>query len=117
MAESKAADVFKKMNDYPLPKPGSASEVEQVWHALMPTLASSILLFTLFALLLAAALLWKKQCSALEILRIFGVILIIGLSSFLLVAGYSDEQLTPIVGLFGAIVGYLLGKDSGRGSA
>ena len=32
-------------------------------------------------------------------------------SALLLVVGYSNEQLTPIVGLFGAIAGYLLGKD------
>lgn len=34
------------------------------------------------------------------------------MSSLLLVVGYSNDQLTPIVGLFGAIAGYLLGKDS-----
>jgi hypothetical protein len=31
-----------------------------------------------------------------------------------MVVGYSNEQLTPIIGLFGAVAGYLLGKDPGR---
>lgn len=117
MTENSGKTVFEKMNEHQLPTTGSTVGSEHAWHALMPSLATSILLFTFFALLLAAVLLWKKQSSALEVLRLFGVTLIIGLSSFLLVAGYSDEQLTPIVGLFGAIVGYLLGKDSSKGSA
>jgi len=40
------------------------------------------------------------------------VVIIVGLSALLLVAGFSNDQLTPIVGLFGAIAGYLLGKES-----
>ena len=38
------------------------------------------------------------------------------MSSILLVTGYNKDQLTPIVGLFGAISGYLLGKESESGT-
>ena len=38
-------------------------------------------------------------------LRLFGILTIIGISAVLLVVGYSNDQLTPIVG-------YLFGKDS-----
>jgi CHASE2 domain-containing sensor protein len=79
---------------------------------LVKFLASSVLVFTFFALLLCAVLLWRSRATGYHVLRIFGVITIVGISALLLVVGYSNEQLTPIVGLFGAIAGYLLGKDT-----
>ena len=57
-------------------------------------------------------LLWRSGAPPHQVLRVFGVITILGFSALLLVVGYNNEQLTPIVGLFGAIAGYLLGKDS-----
>ena len=53
--------------------------------------------------------------SSLGILKLFGILSIIGMSSILLVTGYDKDQLTPVVGLFGAISGYLLGKESENG--
>ena len=79
---------------------------------LVQFLTVSILAFACVALLLATALLWRAKVSAPQVLKIFGIISIITVSSVLLVTGYSNDQLTPIVGLFGAIAGYLLGKDS-----
>ena len=85
----------------------------QPWsESLVKTLSGSVLLFCIIAMVLATALLWKHSPPPSMILRIFGVIAILGLSTMLLIVGYSNEQLTPIVGLFGAIAGYLLGKDS-----
>jgi len=75
-------------------------------------LAVAILAFTLLSLLLCAVLLWRSRATGYHVLRIFGVLSIIGFSAFLLAVGYSNEQLTPIVGLFGAVAGYLLGKDT-----
>ena len=46
-----------------------------------------------------------------------GVLAILAFSALLLVVGYSNEQLTPIIGLFGAIAGYLLGKETKGGGA
>lgn len=74
-------------------------------------LALAIMLFTFGALLLGTLLLWRSKSGSAQILRVLGVLTIIGVSALLLVVGYSNEQLTPIVGLFGAIAGYLLGKD------
>lgn len=68
--------------------------------------------FMAFALLLAAVLLWRAGASGVQVLRVFGILTIVGLSALLLFVGYSNDQLTPIVGLFGAIAGYLLGRDS-----
>ncbi|MCI0557732.1 MAG: hypothetical protein MN733_04500, partial [Nitrososphaera sp.] len=57
-------------------------------------------------------LLWRQGSPPQQVLKIFGILSIIGVSALLLIVGYGNEQLTPIVGLFGAIAGYLLGKDS-----
>jgi len=94
----------------------AARSIDMVSHGWSPELvkflALSILTFTLLALVLSAVLLWRSRASGFHVLRIFGVVAILGLSALLLVVGYSNEQLTPIVGLFGAIAGYLLGKDT-----
>lgn len=88
------------------------TQLVQAWSpSLVQFLAIAVLLFTFGALLLGTLLLWRSKAPASHVLRIFGVISIIGISALLLVVGYSNDQLTPIVGLFGAIAGYLLGKD------
>ena len=71
-----------------------------------------ILTFFAFALLLATLLLWRSKAAPSECTKLIGVLAVVGVTSFLLVAGYTSEQLTPAIGLFGAIVGYLLGKDA-----
>lgn len=87
-------------------------ELTSIWSPeLIRFLSTSILAFTLATLILATILLWRSQAPALQVLRTLGIITIIGISSLLLLVGYSNDQLTPIVGLFGAISGYLLGKD------
>lgn len=84
----------------------------QPWSAdLVSHLSLGVLTFSGFTLVIAAILLWRVKASPQYTLKVVGVVSIIGFSSLLLVAGYSNDQLTPIVGLFGAIAGYLLGKD------
>lgn len=92
----------------------STQASKQQWSAeLVQFLTMWVLGFACIALVLAAILLWRARSSSVGIVRAFGMILIISLSTFLVIVGYGNEQLTPIVGLFGAIAGYLLGKDSG----
>jgi uncharacterized YccA/Bax inhibitor family protein len=79
---------------------------------LVTTLALTTLGFTLLVILIAGALLWRVHASPAHVLRAMGILSIIGLATLLLVVGYGNEQLTPIVGLFGAIAGYLLGRDT-----
>ena len=84
----------------------------QPWsESLVKYLSASVLIFIVLMLLLCTILLWRKNAEASEILKIFGILTIVGLSALLLITGYSNDQLTPIVGLFGAIAGYLLGKE------
>jgi membrane associated rhomboid family serine protease len=100
------------------PKPALVGQVpghladQQPWSQdLVMFLSVSVLSFCCLILIMATILLWRVGAAPQQVLRIFGVIAIIALSALLLVVGYNNEQLTPIVGLFGAISGYLLGKD------
>ncbi len=61
---------------------------------------------------LCITLLIIKKHPAENILRPFGTILIVIGALFLIVAGYSQQQISPVIGLLGTIAGYLLGKDS-----
>lgn len=75
------------------------------------TISSVVLLFGLLVILLATYLI-RSGINTEAVLRIFGTILIIMVSVFLVVAGYTDTQIAPVMGLLGTIVGYLLGKET-----
>lgn len=80
--------------------------------SLIQFLVVAVFLVLALTLVMSAVLMWRNSSTTGQILRTFGVILIVGFATVLLVVGYSSEQLTPIIGLFGAIAGYLLGKES-----
>jgi hypothetical protein len=46
-----------------------------------------------------------------EATRVFTISVIVTAGLFLITAGYSDQQIAPMFGLLGTIVGYLLGKS------
>ena len=75
------------------------------------TISSVVLLFGLLVILLATYLI-RSGINTEAVLRIFGTILIIMVAVFLVVAGYTDTQIAPVMGLLGTIVGYLLGKET-----
>ena len=45
-----------------------------------------------------------------EVLRAFGIPLIVVSGSLLIVTGFGSDQISPIIGLLGTIAGYLLGR-------
>jgi hypothetical protein len=45
-----------------------------------------------------------------DVLRLIITTIIIGGTLFFLAAGFSSQQIAPAVGLFGTVVGYLLGS-------
>ena len=49
-------------------------------------------------------------------LRIVVVTLALGLASFLVVAGFSANQMAAVIGLMGAAIGYVFGKEPPAGS-
>lgn len=86
-----------------------SSTINQPWsQELVILLAAGIICFSVITLFLAAVLLWRSNTRPHNILRVFGILTIVSLSTLLMVVGYSDQQLTPIIGLFGAVAGYLL---------
>ena len=88
----------------------------QPWNAeLVTDLALGVFGFSLIAMALVTVLLWRSTANAQQVMRVFGIMLILTFSALLLIVGYDNDQLTPIIGLFGAIAGYLLGRDSRNG--
>jgi uncharacterized membrane protein len=75
------------------------------------TISTVVLVFGLLVILLATYLI-KAGKNTEAVLRIFGTILILTMAVFLVVAGYTDTQIAPVIGLLGTIVGYLLGKET-----
>jgi len=75
------------------------------------TMSATVLAFGIAVVAIIAYLIQKGRDPD-ELLRIFGISLIIVMAVFLVVAGYSDQQISPVMGLLGTIAGYLLGKST-----
>jgi len=74
------------------------------------TISAAVLVFAVFVLSLTAYVI-RAGRNPEAVLRVFGTILIVLAAVFLVVAGYTDTQIAPVMGLLGTIAGYLLGKD------
>ncbi len=91
---------------------GNAHSKSEWWSvADAMTISSAVLIFGSIIMLLATYLLHKGK-NADEVLKLFGTIIIIISAVFLVVAGYTDTQIAPVIGLLGTIAGYLLGRRS-----
>lgn len=56
----------------------------------------------------------KDGKEPIEILKTFGIPLIIVSSVFMVVTGLKMDTLTPVIGLLGTIAGYLLGRQDNK---
>jgi hypothetical protein len=94
---------------------GAAPPVAPAWWSNQNAMTISVVVLAFGAItILIAAYLIRGERDGQVILRILGTISIITFAVFLIVAGYSDQQIAPAMGLLGTIAGYLLGKDQGR---
>lgn len=75
------------------------------------TISAAVLVFGSIIMLLATCLLYLGK-NADDVLKLFGTIIIVISAVFLVVAGYTDTQIAPVIGLLGTIAGYLLGRES-----
>lgn len=95
------------------PSSAAAAAPEPSWWSVSNamTISMSVLLFGLIISIIAAALI-KNGKNSDSVLRTLGTITIIISALFLVVAGYSDKQISPVIGLLGTIAGYILGKSN-----
>lgn len=71
-----------------------------------------ILLFGAIVVVVQFSLLRRQSFDGNDLLKVFGVTLIIVGTLFLIAAGFGDKQIAPAMGLFGTLAGYLLGRAS-----
>ena len=96
----------------------SAPVGKQWWRAdEAMTISASVLLFGVLVMVLMTVALRRTSLQPDAILRLFGTIIIIIGSLFLIVAGYTETQMGPVMGLLGTIAGYLLGKGTSPSGA
>jgi hypothetical protein len=94
-----------------VPAPPSTTSPEWWSVADAMTISVAVLIFGLLVIGLAGYLIHTgKQPDA--VLKVFGTILIVMTAVFLVVAGYSNTQITPVMGLLGTVAGYVLGKET-----
>lgn len=84
----------------------------QPWDAsLVKFLTVSVLAFGLIVIGIMAALVLRKSQTG-DVLRLFTVPMVIVAAVFLVVTGFSNSQITPVIGLLGTLAGYVLGVQS-----
>lgn len=88
-------------------------EKEDIWWTAQNamTISSAVLVFGVFTMIIALTMV-KRGTNPEAALRILGTLVILFAALFLVVAGYSDKQIAPVMGLLGTIAGYLLGKTT-----
>lgn len=87
----------------------------QPWDSsLVKFLTLSVLAFGLLVIITMAVLVIRKSQAG-DVLRLFTVPMVIVAAVFLVVTGFSNEQITPVIGLLGTLAGYTLGVQSQKG--
>lgn len=90
----------------------------QPWSPeLVITLTISIFSLAALILVMATFTMIYRKLSGVYALKLYTIVIIISFASFLCITGYDSNQLSSVFGLFGAIAGYLLGKEDNRNNA
>ena len=113
---SYAAEASAKANLVnPPPAPQLVPHVgtDKIHSASELNLTLSVLAFGLIIILLQFFLMWRLNFDSQSVMKMSTVTLVITGTLFFIAAGFSSEQIAPALGLFGSIVGYLLGRNSG----
>jgi len=96
------------------PRPGLAQQLPDLGgrSTMELYLSLAVLVFGLIILGLQIGLMFKiGKGWGPNTIRVTGLTLVIVSGVFLITAGYSQDQIAPMVGLLGTIAGYLLGKS------
>jgi hypothetical protein len=76
-------------------------------------LSIGVLAFTAAILGLGAWMRVRGVVNSDAFFKMFGLVIVIGPSLFLITAGYSKDQITPVIGLLGTALGFAFGKRMG----
>jgi hypothetical protein len=78
-------------------------------------LSWGILAFGLCLVILLGVIIYKKNASwDQEATRVFTVTIVIISGLFLMTAGYNSQQVAPMFGLLGTMIGYIFGRSSAK---
>jgi cytochrome bd-type quinol oxidase subunit 2 len=89
---------------------------KQPWDSsLVKFLTTEVLVFGIVVIIVMGVLVLNNSSTG-EVLRLFTVPMIIVAAVFLVVTGYSKDQITPVTALLGTLAGYILGVQSQKGS-
>jgi len=91
-----------------VPKESNFLSSEEFWLSLM------VLAFGILITFLATYLIKSRAFGVDQTIKFVIIILVITASLFLITAGFNAEQITPIIGLLGTIIGYLLSSNNNR---
>lgn len=83
---------------------------EEFWLSLM------VLIFGILVIVLEVNLIKTKTIDVDQAAKLIVVTLIITASLFLITAAFNPDRITPVIGLLGTIVGYLLGTSNNNES-
>ena len=75
------------------------------------TISASVLIFGALLIVLASVAMFRGAPAA-TVLRVYGMLTIIVMAVFLVVAGYDAQQMSPVIGLLGTLAGYLVGRSA-----
>ncbi len=76
-------------------------------------LSIGVLAFTAIIIGISAWIRVRQAISGDATFKLLGLGLVVGASLFLITAGYSKDQVTPVVGLLGTALGFIFGKQLG----
>jgi len=113
--DSSLTDIKAAVSDYVKLE---EARTNRQWTSVEIVLSVAILLFGLSCLLVESFLILKigvNKWDSHSVSRMIGLTLIITSGLTLVTAGYSSEQMSPVMGLLGTIAGYLLGSSSKGG--
>lgn len=75
-------------------------------------LTFGVLVFGILILIFQFTLMWKANFNSQTMIKMSTVTLVIISTLFVITAGFDSRQIAPAMGLFGTIVGYVLGRET-----
>ncbi len=98
--------------------PADPDDTVQRWHTQVElALTIGTLVFGAFVLALLGWFLGKGLLPADSFLKLFVLVIVVTAGLFVVVAGYTQDQIAPMMGLLGTLVGYLLGREASKAAA